>query len=220
MVLAVYRLALTSIPFVWLVADSLGWFVGRATGSLTGGPLHVGATFAGLDFLLAMGYLTLRSTLAVEYPRRRKVFLAVVFLVVIIVLHGGYLTVLRYSTDLLAVAAPESAGGAAAPSADFGTDAPKSFTQHARDMAAAIPDAVHWHVPRAGHMLPGQAPDVITAAIKHAAALGAPTTRPPRLCTARNVTHAPASPPHLPPEPEPASAAKPALLKYVTEGTQ
>lgn len=92
--------------------------------------------------------------------------------------------------------------------------------QHARDMAAAIPDAVHWHVPRAGHMLPGQAPDVITAAIKHAAALGAPTTRPPRLCTARNVTHAPASPPHLPPAPEPASAAKPALLKYVTEGTQ
>ena len=92
--------------------------------------------------------------------------------------------------------------------------------QHARDMAAGIPDAVHWHVPRAGHMLPGQAPDVITAAIKDAAALGAPTARTPRLCTARNVSHAPPSPPHLPPAPEPASAANPALFKYVTEGTQ
>lgn len=43
--------------------------------------------------------------------------------------------------------------------------------QHARDLAAAIPRANHLHVPAAGHMLPRQAPEVITQAIRYAAML-------------------------------------------------
>lgn len=39
---------------------------------------------------------------------------------------------------------------------------------HAYEMAAAIPDAVHVHVPYAGHMLPQQAPHVVSDAIVRA----------------------------------------------------
>jgi pimeloyl-ACP methyl ester carboxylesterase len=39
---------------------------------------------------------------------------------------------------------------------------------HSRDLAAGIPDAVHVHVPAAGHMLPQQASHVISEAIRRA----------------------------------------------------
>ena len=39
---------------------------------------------------------------------------------------------------------------------------------HSRDLAAGIPDAVHVHVPGAGHMLPQQAPHVISESIRRA----------------------------------------------------
>jgi hypothetical protein len=139
-VLAIYRLALTSIPLVWLAADSCGWLVGRAAGTLTGGPLHVGATFAGLDFLLSMGYLAVRATLAADCPARRKIRWVVAFLLAILVLHCGYLTVLRFSTDLLSVAAPELVEGAESAAVEFGTDASKSFAQHAKDL-------IPWNLP-------------------------------------------------------------------------
>jgi pimeloyl-ACP methyl ester carboxylesterase len=42
---------------------------------------------------------------------------------------------------------------------------------HARDLATAIPDALHISVPNAGHMLPQQAPQVIDRAIQKAIAL-------------------------------------------------
>jgi pimeloyl-ACP methyl ester carboxylesterase len=44
---------------------------------------------------------------------------------------------------------------------------------HARELAAAIPGAIHLHVPNAGHMLPQQAPDVIHRAIQAASGLDA-----------------------------------------------
>jgi len=43
--------------------------------------------------------------------------------------------------------------------------------QHSRELAAAIPGAIHLHVPTAGHMLPQQAPDVIHRAIEQASGL-------------------------------------------------
>jgi pimeloyl-ACP methyl ester carboxylesterase len=48
---------------------------------------------------------------------------------------------------------------------------PLTPPQHAHELAAAIPNAVHLHVPNAGHMLPQQAPNVVNHAIEHATGL-------------------------------------------------
>lgn len=53
---------------------------------------------------------------------------------------------------------------------------PLTPPQHGHELAAAIPNAVHLHVPTAGHMLPQQAPDVVNHAIEQASGL-APTPR-------------------------------------------
>ncbi|KPK78992.1 MAG: hypothetical protein AMJ81_14000, partial [Phycisphaerae bacterium SM23_33] len=56
-VLAVFVQARTSIPLVWLAGDLVGQGIGRCAELITGQPLWVGATFAGLDFLAVMGAL-------------------------------------------------------------------------------------------------------------------------------------------------------------------
>jgi len=61
--LALYRLAYTSIPWVWHLADSLGGVLGSIAGVFTWRPLTVGATFAGLDVLLTMTYLAIMAPL-------------------------------------------------------------------------------------------------------------------------------------------------------------
>jgi pimeloyl-ACP methyl ester carboxylesterase len=48
---------------------------------------------------------------------------------------------------------------------------PLTPPQHAHELAAAIPNALHLHVPTAGHMLPQQVPNVVNQAIEHAAGL-------------------------------------------------
>ena len=55
MALAAFRFAQDSIPLVWLAADGIGWVLGRLAGLLAGHRLEVGATFGGLDFLVAYG---------------------------------------------------------------------------------------------------------------------------------------------------------------------
>lgn len=64
--LAVYRVACTSIPLVWLAADSVGSAIGQVAGALTRQALWVGATFAGLDFLVVMIYLGVRATISLR----------------------------------------------------------------------------------------------------------------------------------------------------------
>ena len=54
-VLGVYRLACTSVPSLWLAADRLGGLAGRLGGLAAGRKLRVGATFAGVDFLVLTG---------------------------------------------------------------------------------------------------------------------------------------------------------------------
>ncbi|MCC6124609.1 MAG: hypothetical protein IT426_06590 [Pirellulales bacterium] len=61
--LAIYRTACLSQPLVWQSADAVGGFCGRAIGAAVGQPLSIGATFAGLDFLLPMIYLALAAPL-------------------------------------------------------------------------------------------------------------------------------------------------------------
>ena len=56
-VLGIYRVALTSIAMLWLAADRVGAVLGRIAAAFSGQPLRVGATFGGLDFLVAMAAL-------------------------------------------------------------------------------------------------------------------------------------------------------------------
>lgn len=60
---------------------------------------------------------------------------------------------------------------------------------HARELVAAIPGAIHLHVPQAGHMLPQQAPELIDRAIRAVSGLESAKPMPaqpppsaPRLC--------------------------------------
>ena len=48
---------------------------------------------------------------------------------------------------------------------------PLTPPEHARELAFAIPEAIHLHVPAAGHMLPQQTPHVVNHAIEQASGL-------------------------------------------------
>lgn len=63
-VLGLYRIAYTSIGWFWLACDAVGTALGAAAGWITAHPLWVGATFAGLDFLVVMLYLAIRGPIA------------------------------------------------------------------------------------------------------------------------------------------------------------
>jgi len=107
--LALYRLMYTTIPLVWMAADSLGYGLGRLAGLLSSRPLHVGATFAGLDYLVVMLALWAAWTAMTAGPRTKR---AAYGLIGIAAGHFGYLIALSYVPDLLAAvprpAAPES----------------------------------------------------------------------------------------------------------------
>jgi len=97
--LALYRLALTSIASLWLAADSVAHVLGAVAGGITRQPLSVGPTFAGLDFLVVMGFLACRATAACGGVRRPgKVVLAVVF---VLVGHLLYLNALSWTPKLV-----------------------------------------------------------------------------------------------------------------------
>ncbi len=68
-VLALYRLAITSLPSLWLIADRCGGALGRAASWITRQPLNVGATFGGLDFLVVM--IALCVIWLASFPRPR-----------------------------------------------------------------------------------------------------------------------------------------------------
>ena len=68
-VLAIWCLARTSIPAVWLGADSLGRALGGLAGWATGRPLWVGSTMAGLDFLVLSAAFLAGWVLASRPPR-------------------------------------------------------------------------------------------------------------------------------------------------------
>ncbi len=99
-VLGIYRLAITAIPSVWLAADAVGGGIGGLVGAICGKPLRIGATFAGLDFLVLMTALCavwLKATAAPRLPRAACAVAAIV---------GGhlvYLVALAHTHDLLAV---------------------------------------------------------------------------------------------------------------------
>jgi hypothetical protein len=99
-VFGAYRVAVTSVPWLWLAADSLGRALGAGEGWITGRQLWVGSTFAGIDFLILAAALWALYLPATRPPRLARAiygFLAIV---------GGllaYLVLLAYVPDLLAL---------------------------------------------------------------------------------------------------------------------
>jgi len=99
-VFGLYRLACTSIPTVWLLADRLGCALGRVAGWITGEPLRVGTTFGGVDFLVLMSAVYAGWLCSTASPRTARAIYAAA---AILGGHLLYLVVLSYSTDLLAL---------------------------------------------------------------------------------------------------------------------
>jgi len=96
-VLGVWLLACTSIPTVWSMADALGRALGRLAGLVSGRPLWVGSTFAGLDFLVLMTAILAGWLVWTSPPRLARALYASV---VILGGHLAYLVLLSYATDL------------------------------------------------------------------------------------------------------------------------
>lgn len=97
-------LARTSIPWLWLLADRLGRGIG-GLGGILASPLRVGATFAGLDFLLVTSVLWVLCLRHTKPPRKVR---ALYGFLAIAVGHLVYLIALAQVPNLLA-ALPESA---------------------------------------------------------------------------------------------------------------
>jgi len=99
-VLAVFRLACTSIPTVWHVANGIGWTLGTAAGGVTGEPLSIGATFGGVDFLVLMAALYTGWLIFTSPPRTNRAIYAAV---AILAAQFAYLLALAYSEKLRAL---------------------------------------------------------------------------------------------------------------------
>lgn len=115
--LGLYRLAVTSIPAVWLAADTFGGGLGRLAGTAARQPLWVGATFAGLDFLVTS--LVLAALVAWRMRDSGRPFF-VGFLAVgaasILLVHVGYLAALAHTAPLPGRMAEQEVSEPASPS--------------------------------------------------------------------------------------------------------
>jgi hypothetical protein len=97
-VFGVYRFAVTSVPWFWLGADRVANGLGSMAGGITGRPLWVGPTFAGLDFLVLMGVLW---GLYLPHTKPPRVTRAIYGLLAILGAHLTYLVLLSLVPDLL-----------------------------------------------------------------------------------------------------------------------
>ena len=96
--LVLYRFAQQSIPVVWLLSDSVGSWLGQCAGIALRRPLAIGASFAGLDFLIVLGVFCAGWVIALRGPRRTPAMFAVVSLVAV---HFLYLATLAHTHDLV-----------------------------------------------------------------------------------------------------------------------
>jgi hypothetical protein len=99
-VLGIFRLAYTSIPAVWLLADGIGGALGTVAGGITGQPLSIGATFGGVDFLVMMAALYTGWLIFTSPPRLSR---AIYGAVAILAAQFVYLIALAYSEKLMAL---------------------------------------------------------------------------------------------------------------------
>ncbi len=103
-VLGLSVFARASIPSIWQLADVLGRMLGAAAGAIAQRPLHVGATFAGMDFLVVTGVFWCLYLVCTKPPRTAR---AVYGFTAILAGHVVYLLAVLHVPDLL-VAMTES----------------------------------------------------------------------------------------------------------------
>ncbi len=104
--LVLYRLAYTTIPIVWTMAEAFSRGAGKLAGFVSGRPLNVGATFAGLDFLVVMLVVWAAWVVQTGWPRRGRALYAPA------AIFGGhlcYLIILAYVPDVLSAIPPSDA---------------------------------------------------------------------------------------------------------------
>ncbi len=137
--LAVYRLAVVSIPTVWVLTDRLGGMLGAAAGWVSGRPLRVGATFGGLDFLVLSGALFGMWLAATASPRWARAAYAGA---AILLGHLAYLVLLSYAADMIS-ALPDPP-----PPPDYHVYVPPPWSW-SRAAAAMLP----WNLPLAALLI-------------------------------------------------------------------
>jgi hypothetical protein len=98
-IFGVYRLVVQSSPAVWLITDAVGGLLGNVTQFVSGRPLSVGATFAGIDFLIVTVSLFVLWWLTATGRSWRG---AVIAAAAVVVAHTIYLAVLSLSHELVA----------------------------------------------------------------------------------------------------------------------
>ena len=101
--LGCYTLARSTVPAFWQVSDLIGSLLGAIVGRLVGQPLSVGATFAGLDYLVLTGAFCAAWLLCTPAPRRPRATWAAI---AIVAAQFVYLAFLAYSRKLF-TAIPE-----------------------------------------------------------------------------------------------------------------
>jgi hypothetical protein len=102
-VLTLYRMAYTWIPWVWMVADGVGGLLGSLAARISRQPLWVGATFAGLDFLLPLLYLAVAVPLRSSGATARRLGLRRAGMVVgaVLLCQLCYLIALSFAPAIL-----------------------------------------------------------------------------------------------------------------------
>ncbi len=163
-VFGLYVFCRTAIPSIWQLTDALGRAFGALAGAIASQPLHVGATFAGVDYLLLTTVFWGLYLARTKPPRTAR---AVYGFVAVLAGHVVYLLAMSYVPDLLA-AIPEATG------------------QNTGWLAPFAHGALPWNAPllaSAIHLI------VIGAMLRWSAwspaAVGAPAERPARLAWTR-----------------------------------
>ena len=98
-VLGVFRLAMMSIPTVWLLADRIAGALGRMAGTVARRPLAIGSSFGGIDYLVFLGTLLVVWLRATPRPWLARACYA---LAAIFAGQLAYLAVVAWSPDLAA----------------------------------------------------------------------------------------------------------------------
>lgn len=108
LIFAVYRLALTSVPWLWLLANLDSRISGSLASWISGQPLAVGPTFAGLDFVVLTGVLWVLYVPHTPEPQAGR---ALYGLAAILVGHVAYLVVVSWAPRLLAALPTQEGAG-------------------------------------------------------------------------------------------------------------
>ena len=130
---ALYRIAITSVPAAWAVADGVGGALGRAAGAIAGQKLSIGPSFAGLDFLVPMFALLVLWLAATPGPRGWR---GLAGAGAIVIGQAAYLLILAFAQDL----ASSIPAAAASPT-------PLSPFEHPWSFWAAVKTLLPWNLP-------------------------------------------------------------------------